>query len=340
MAKISVIVPIFNREKSLARCVESIMQQTYQDLEIILVNDGSTDNSLQLCNEFAQKDSRIVVLDKPNGGVSSARNAGLDIATGEFIGFVDSDDYIDKVMYEKLIAVAENENLDFVVCKFYIAHEENGKVYIEKHIQSGLEEFVCNRKIGNTLKEWSAPDSAASVIWSMIVKREVIAGVRFDTRLIHREDTLFFLNILLKAQRRNVLNDYLYYYVSGHEVGIKKYCLKPAYIPSKIMASSIYYELLAPNYLKEALAVVYQNYQEIVTSCCIKEKNYKQIIREIENKQLFSKLSRKKCYKAYKSIIGTKGVPLKTKCLQWLTYHRWFFIVRLYYKIKFNIVNE
>ncbi len=335
MPKISVIVPIYNRVNSLDRCVESIMRQTYKDLEIILVNDGSTDSSLQTCNEFAQKDSRIVVLDKPNGGVSSARNAGIDIATGEFIAFVDADDYIDKTMYEKLLALAVKENSDFAVCKFYIEYKENS--YIKKHIQSGLEDFVCNRNISCTIKPWGTSGAAASVIWSMIVRRDIIGNIRFDTSLIHTEDTLFFLNILLKARRRNVLDEYLYFYVCDSETGFEKYWLKQEFVPSKVRAASIFYKLLAPNYMKEALATVYKNYQEIVTSCCIKDKNYRQIIHETENKQLFSVLSRKKCYKAYKSIVGKKGISFRKKCLQWLTYHKCYFLIRLYYKKNYKL---
>ena len=99
--KISVIVPIYNVEDYLHRCVDSIINQTYTNLEIILVDDGSPDNCLKICDEYAKKDSRIKVVHKKNGGLSDARNAGLEIATGEYIGFVDSDDYISLYFYEK-----------------------------------------------------------------------------------------------------------------------------------------------------------------------------------------------------------------------------------------------
>ena len=101
--KISIIVPIYNVEKYLDRCIESIVGQTYKNLEIILIDDGSPDNCPQMCDEWAKKDDRIKVVHKENGGVSLARNKGMDIATGTYIGFVDSDDYIDKNMYEKLM---------------------------------------------------------------------------------------------------------------------------------------------------------------------------------------------------------------------------------------------
>ena len=105
MSKISVIVPVYNVEKFIKRCLDSIINQTMRDLEIILVNDGSTDNSGKICDEYAQLDNRITVIHKENGGLSSARNTGLDVATGEWIAFVDSDDYIEKNMYEVLYEV-------------------------------------------------------------------------------------------------------------------------------------------------------------------------------------------------------------------------------------------
>ena len=99
---ISVIVPVYKVEKYLNKCVQSIIQQTYTNLEIILVDDGSPDNCPQMCDEWAKKDSRIVVIHKKNGGLSDARNAGIAVAKGKYIGFVDSDDYIESTMYEDL----------------------------------------------------------------------------------------------------------------------------------------------------------------------------------------------------------------------------------------------
>ena len=102
MKKISVIIPIYNVEKYLKRCIESIIKQTYSNLEIILVDDGSPDGCAKICVEYNNKDERIVVIHKKNGGLSDARNAGLKVATGEIISYIDSDDYVDLDMYEKM----------------------------------------------------------------------------------------------------------------------------------------------------------------------------------------------------------------------------------------------
>ena len=154
--KISVIVPIYNVEKYLNRCLDSIINQTYKNLEIILVDDGSPDNCGKICDEYAKKDNRIKVIHKENGGLSSARNAGLDIATGDYIGFVDSDDWIELDMYEYLLNICVKYNSDISRCGFVyndedcykdenirIVEYENALIdFINGHIEEGI---VCNK---------------------------------------------------------------------------------------------------------------------------------------------------------------------------------------------------
>lgn len=141
MAKITVIIPIYNSEKFLYRCLNSVINQSFKDLEIILVNDGSKDKSLKICNEFKEKDARIILIDKENGGVSSARNIAIEKATGKYIGFVDSDDEIDKFMYEKMYNAIENNNADLVLCDYI--RTLNGEV---KEFEMKLEKGLYNTK--------------------------------------------------------------------------------------------------------------------------------------------------------------------------------------------------
>ncbi len=122
MPEISIIVPVYNMEQFLQRCLDSILSQTFQDIEVILVNDGSTDNSGQICREYAGKDPRIVLIDKENGGLSSARNAGLDAAKGEYVGFVDSDDHIAPNMYQLLYENLVKYGADISICSFYFEY--------------------------------------------------------------------------------------------------------------------------------------------------------------------------------------------------------------------------
>ena len=127
MPKVSIVVPIYNVEKYLEQCIDSIINQTLKEIEIILVDDGSPDNCPQICDDYVKKDSRIKVVHKTNGGLSSARNAGIEIATGDYIGFVDSDDYIELDMYEKMYNIAIENNVDFVMSDYYSVSNE-GKV--------------------------------------------------------------------------------------------------------------------------------------------------------------------------------------------------------------------
>ena len=116
MIKLSVIVPVYNAENELKKSIESILSQTEKNIEIILVDDGSSDNSLYICKEFEKKDRRIKVIHQENAGVSVARNTGIEVATGEYIGFVDSDDWIELNMYERLLSEAQRSGADVVMC--------------------------------------------------------------------------------------------------------------------------------------------------------------------------------------------------------------------------------
>lgn len=122
MAKVSVIVPVYNVEKYLKRCLNSLINQTLSDIDIICINDGSKDSSLQILEQYAQKDSRIVIYNQENSGLSVARNTGLEHASGEYIGFVDSDDWVDLDFYEKLYNSAKNNNADIAVADFIREH--------------------------------------------------------------------------------------------------------------------------------------------------------------------------------------------------------------------------
>ena len=127
MPRVSIIVPVYNVEKYLSQCVESILAQTFTDYEVILIDDGSLDNSGSICDFYADRDPRIKVLHQKNGGVCKARNAGLDIAKGEYIAFCDSDDYCTPVWLERLIHTAQSENAELVVSGFH-AVDENAQV--------------------------------------------------------------------------------------------------------------------------------------------------------------------------------------------------------------------
>ncbi len=151
---ISIIIPIYNTEKYLTNCLQSVINQSYKNLEIILINDGSTDNSLRICNEYKKMDKRIIVINKKHTGVSDSRNIGIDKAKGEYIGFVDSDDYIDKDMFKNLIIGIEKYKADISMCDLEetrnLYNNNNYKIkYIKYTKKQALEELLYDKNIGN-----------------------------------------------------------------------------------------------------------------------------------------------------------------------------------------------
>ena len=145
---ISVIVPVYKVEKYLRQCIESIQRQTYSDLEIILVDDGSPDGCPAICDEYARNDKRIKVLHQENGGLSVARNVGLDIAKGEYIAFVDSDDYIKENMYEMLYNKIVMEDADLIICSYDKVDENNNKIDNYSPLQDEvLESYEALKKL-------------------------------------------------------------------------------------------------------------------------------------------------------------------------------------------------
>lgn len=127
MPKISIVVPIYNAEKYLERCIQSILVQTYSDFEVLLINDGSKDNSIKICQQYEKKDNRIKVIDKKNEGVSQTRNQGIKIARGKYIQFIDSDDFIEPNMLEEMLEKAEKEEVDVCICGFQYTYEKGDK---------------------------------------------------------------------------------------------------------------------------------------------------------------------------------------------------------------------
>ena len=207
---ITIIVPNYNSEKYLPRCIDSILAQTYTDFELLLINDGSTDSSGVICDEYATKDSRIRVFHKENGGVSSARNVGLDNAKGEWIGWVDSDDYIASNMYENLFNTIEITGADYVYCNFYMDYGTRKEIY-----------YCPNSTNKNDLLiKWLREDW--NVLWNTLVKRELYETnkLRFDTDFNFAEDFFMTTSLYLISKRIVNIDKGLYFYNRCNEHSI------------------------------------------------------------------------------------------------------------------------
>lgn len=201
--KISVIVPVFKVESYLSRCIESILNQTYKNLEVILVNDGSPDDSGKICDAYATMDDRVKVIHKDNEGSSCARNAGLDIATGDFISFVDSDDHINESMLELMLNYLLRFDLEVVEIKAKskktLPNSDN-----TFEIQAKIDAF--KRIIQNT----------SFSVWCRIYKKTLIHDLRFIPKIIH-QDVFFTVDVLNRIDRIGYLNSSLYNYNTDSE---------------------------------------------------------------------------------------------------------------------------
>ena len=201
--EISVIVPVYNVEKYLPQCLDSILASTFKDIEVILVDDCGQDGSRAICEQYAAKDKRVKIVTNPhNMGISAARNNGLDIACGKYISFIDSDDFIDATMYEKLHAAMEREKVDMVGCNAW--NYEDGKKSVIEYLGVKNDIKTSYEKLGNKIYDSSFH------IWRFLFKREVLQNVHFD--IVPFEDVSFMLKVYPKVRDIYLLAEPLYFY--------------------------------------------------------------------------------------------------------------------------------
>lgn len=205
--KISVIVPVYKVEKYLERCVDSIIRQTYKNLEIILVDDGSPDLCPDMCEEYAKKDSRIIVVHKENGGASDAKNAGLNVATGEYIGFVDSDDYIDLDMYNLLMQRLLEDQSDMIVCD-YIPIDEDYRELRNKTLAIQDECLTANEAIQYLIRF----GGCYLVPWNKLYKKFLFDSLIYPYGKKY-EDAFVIHHILYRCKKVSHINKPLYFYM-------------------------------------------------------------------------------------------------------------------------------
>ena len=233
---VSIILPVYNAQNHLARCVGSICAQTYQNIEIIILNDGSKDQSLPVCEEFRQKDPRILLVDKANSGVSDTRNLGLKLASGKYVEFVDSDDYLEPDFTERLVAAAEENEADFVIApyKMVIPAGASKPEQVLDKIQDELGVMSVARppevreygflpagvydKETFALRLMDKPASYFySVLWNKLYRRDILTGndIQFVSEMRWAEDLVFNLRYIQYAERFVAIDKPGYYYVQN-----------------------------------------------------------------------------------------------------------------------------
>lgn len=206
---ISVIMPVYNAEKYLEKSISSVLKQSYDNLELIIINDGSTDNSEKICREYMKHDSRVKLISIQNQGVSVARNTGIDIASGKYITFIDSDDWIDEEMFLHMIASIEENDTDFSLCGFEYISENSDNPIIVKNNDSGKGSVYDIKYFLNRIY---VKANITFNVWNVIFRREPIQGIRFNEKINIGEDNLFILECLLKCKRGYIEPERYYYY--------------------------------------------------------------------------------------------------------------------------------
>lgn len=250
---VSIIVPVYNAQKGLSRCLESICSQTYQELEIIVLNDGSTDDSLAICEQFRAKDPRLVVVDKENEGVSRTRNAGLALAQGDYIQFADSDDVLDPDYTQNLVQAALQHSADLVIAPYWMVIPSNSSKTghaletlqeslgiepeapkTEVHKYGFLPQGVYSREDYARRLMQQPASFYYGVLWNKLYRREIIMAhdIRCDEEFTWSEDMLFNLSYIRYAESFYAIRTPLYYYARR-----RKHSLSASVNPAQVVTT-------------------------------------------------------------------------------------------------------
>ena len=207
------IIPVYNVEKYLHRCLDSVIAQTYQNLEIICVDDGSIDDSGKICDQYAVRDARIKVIHQENQGPSAARNRGLDAAEGEYIAFVDSDDYILEDMYKKMLDKLLNYNVDLCVCQWQYEFSDGRQVVKKKNIDPTIYGCKTSLEFARFLYRGNYENGVVVAAWNKLYRRALLDKIRFEGRI--HEDEAFSGRIMAKNISVYGMEDQFYVYAQN-----------------------------------------------------------------------------------------------------------------------------
>lgn len=225
--KISVIIPAYNCEKTIEKCIKSILLQTFQNLEILIINDGSKDNTRKIVENLQQKDNRIKLINQKNSGVSASRNKGLINATGDYLTFVDADDFLEPNMYEELITIQTTTDADISMCAYNLCEGKNRKkIYFPWE-----EKCMCFQQadiINNLLPKYIAKlkeekNSIYGSVWRLLIKKSVVNKITFNSKIKIGEDLLFIIDLFSNCNKVIAINMCLYNYVVYKNSAIGKY---------------------------------------------------------------------------------------------------------------------
>ena len=286
---ISVIVPIYNVEKYLRRCIDSLVEQTYTNLEIILVDDESPDNCGKICDEYAKKDKRIVVIHKRNGGLSDARNRGLEEAKGKYIGFIDSDDYINKNMYKVLYTNMKKNNADISICNFSLVDDKGNKYKEEKQLNNEIKIYSKKEALENLLIEKDYTNHA----WNKLYNKKLFKNgkIQYPEGKIWEDIATTYL-LFENANKVVYQNVSLYYYTQRNNSIMKGINREKIILLGDIINQRKNYLSKKYDMLRKAIEINEGKYI----------KYYYDMILMLEFKDLYNSKLYKDYYKRYREV--------------------------------------
>lgn len=324
---ISIIVPVYNIEKYIRKCIESIINQTYKNLEIILVDDGTPDNSGKICDEYAKIDKRIKVIHKQNGGVSSARNVGLENALGEYVSFIDGDDYISDRFCEKLLQKIKEENADCIACGYYRVYDNktekivSSKPYVLKEIEYLEQILFVQKGLGfSHMKLW---------------RKDSINNIRFNENLKVAEDAYFGIQASSNIKKFYMINEPLYNYRFNEKSLVISY--NKNYMNNYLEAMILTKDYIEKNYKNnKSILEKLNNYISyhvllIVVNYCFTPENGLTIKEQIEELKKVCKI------KEFENSIkksSYEGFSITRKIALFTLKHKLYFITMLIGKIR------
>lgn len=299
---ISVIIPVYNTAAYLRKCVDSVLAQSYEELEVLLVDDGSTDESGTICDEYANKDTRVIVLHQENQGVSAARNHALKIAKGEWLSFVDSDDWLELDMYSRMLHIADQTSADIVICDLY---EEIDR----KREYRNIWKYIARKSelVFEDNEKYLYGFSYSPVLWNKLISRKLLGTNFFSEVCAYGEDTLFLADLVVRAGRIAVDTTPFYHYRADREGNVVSAGINPkmldllwAYdeVAAKMVAEGAY-EAAAHFVYKVTLQVVAKIPPEVPknTRIYLKEvqriaKKYRKYMKGLNNNPRTSRFRR------------------------------------------------
>ncbi len=209
MKKLSVIIPVYNAEKDIYQCIESIIKQRYKNFEVIIVNDGSTDNSLSVINEATKDDERFKIINIENSGVSYARNIGVENAHGEYITFVDADDYIDEETFEMIFSILDKEDIDYLKYGYI---KEYGPFRQNYKFKSDTNTLIMNKDFGEKVYPNFLQTNDYASVWNLCIKSKIASQISFDKYKKYAEDRKYSFDALKKSKKIYLLSHNMYHY--------------------------------------------------------------------------------------------------------------------------------